>query len=129
MLCRQVSLKIAHSRFRVPDDRYTDPDESVLNWVGYHGTRFTVVDATFNASNAQGTRELISVSRKNAVMENVQLLCPVKVTADLTNTTKYKLLCTTQCIHNEYKVWDITQFSPDRIKLIIIYSYLYSHFC
>ena len=132
LLCRHVSLEIARSRFRVSGDSESMDihysDDSMLNWVSSHGTRFTAVDATFNASNTQGSPELISVSRKNAVMENVQLLCPVKVTADLTNTTKYKLLCTTQCIHNEYKVRDITKtYFRQNIFRVYILKYINNH--
>ena len=121
LFCRKVSLEIVGSKFRVSDD-------SMMYWTSYHGSRFTAVNATFNTSNAQGAQALLSVSRKNAVMENVQLLCPVKVTASLTEPTKYNLLCTTQCIHNEYKVRNMNlELSSVRIKLVDMTSNTDNH--
>ena len=121
LFCRKVSLEIVGSKFRVSDD-------SMVYWTSYHCSRFTAVNATFNTSNAQGAQALLSVSRKNAVMENVQLLCPVKVTASLTEPTKYNLLCTTQCIHNEYKVRNMNlEFSSVRIKLVDMTSNTDNH--
>ena len=95
--CTKVSVQIIRSRFKVSNDH-------AVIWRSHHRSRFSAVDTTFKGSVTDGPRTLLSISRKNAVLENVQLLCPLKVTADLNNDEKYELKCTTQCLHNEYKV-------------------------
>ena len=57
---------------------------------------FTLVNTTFSASTSDGPHTLLSISRKNAVLENVQVLCPLKVTADLTDDKQFKLMCSVQ---------------------------------
>ena len=116
--CTKVSLEILRSRFTVSG-------ESLVNWTSYYGNRFMAVDTTFKATKANEDLTVLEISRKNAVLENVQLLCPLKVTADLSNAEKYKLLCTTQCVHNEYKVRDNSWMQTRQMVHI---TYLVKHF-
>ena len=96
--CTRTSVNIVASQFTVTNMA------AMVTWTGYHGSRFTAVDTTFIVTKGDEPRALLSVTRKNVAMENVQLLCPLKVTADLSDEEKYQLLCTTLCVHNEYKV-------------------------
>ena len=108
--CARVSLNIIDSTITISYNFFvSDSDDATLvTWTSYHGSRFKAIDSTFDARAADLPQTLLNISRKNVVLENVHMVCLVKVTADLHDNKTYRLLCSTQCAQNEYKVSTIS---------------------
>ena len=125
--CARVSLNIINSTITVSYNFFvSDSDDATLvTWTSYHGSRFKAIDSTFDGRAADWPQTLLNISRKNVVLENVHMVCLVKVTVDLNDNKTYRLLCSTQCAQNEYKVSRISSLCIGYVilgKIIMLVS-------
>ena len=76
-----------------------------FHWKHGAQTKIKASNITLNASTIDIENEaaVMSVPKRNALLENIQIICPIKVHPPSPETYEYTMGCTSQCVHNEYK--------------------------